>query len=906
MVKIPPQLKGCELILLRNGDKTGDPEDFKKPAHKWKEENGGHRYIATKNHLSKFIVPHLKKGGGYAVYCANGMTVIDCDTQELDDMVNEQLPDTFTVKTGSKKHHYYFKTNLENKIILYKPAENEGEHNHHMGEIQAGKKAYVVGPGSKHPNGERYKIEKDLPIAEIDKEIIEDFIKNNGLETRKVRPRTKEQVFKETQKQRKQRSRDSEYFNISLGEVGGMPLNEVRSGVGTHPVHGSDGGENYHVNGDSWFCFRCQTGGGPLEFIAMNEGLIECNEVDPDYPNCMDDDTFVETIIAANKKYGIKGKIPSRAIKTVAIREGFCKPEDIENGWKIPMPAFKKTINWFKDKGVEIPGVSLPQIWCNILGIEGELEVSQLKEMFKDVNPIKNHKVAKELMKETSYATIKETATTRGTGEMYYYHRGVYYPHADKQIRGRTEELMRELSNILEQYNINLVWNTNRINEIRGHIERSTYVSFHDFDSDPFLLNVKNGLLDLRTGELKPHTPEYLSMKQLQVSYNPDLDCPNIDKFFSEIVEPENKEILYEIPASCLGDTLKYQKSFMLVGSGRNGKTKYLELIKQFIGTEFVSSVTLQDLTNHRFKPAELVGKFANICGDLPKNPLRYTGVFKMLTGGDYIEVEKKNQNPINFQNRARLIFAANEMPEVNDQTYAFWRRWIVIKFPYKFEGEKDDPNILDKLTTEEELSGLLTKVVKKFGEIEERGYLTETDSVEKTMEEWKQNSDPLYCFCQKCLEEIPGSYVTKDEMVNSFNVFARAEGFETTTKGRLARELQRYVNVSSDTQLIAKKTHRVWRGVKLSDYYYSNYTSGKPKQDVDTDSKGDVTKYSNSEPVNYQYTKIIDKCDICGQVYENVELLMVTFNDESRRYIHPTCLFETWPEIMKKLEGGE
>ncbi len=74
--------------------------------------------------------------------------------------------------------------------------------------------------------------------------------------------------------------------------------------------------------------------------------------------------------------------------------------------------------------------------------------------------------------------------------------------------------------------------------------------------------------------------------------------------------------------------------------------------------------------------------ELANIFADLPKQPLKYTGVFKMLTGEDEICADRELRDPIYSKNYTKLIFSANKLPEVIDQTYAFWRRWIVVEFP--------------------------------------------------------------------------------------------------------------------------------------------------------------------------------------------------------------------------------
>jgi phage/plasmid-associated DNA primase len=87
---------------------------------------------------------------------------------------------------------------------------------------------------------------------------------------------------------------------------------------------------------------------------------------------------------------------------------------------------------------------------------------------------------------------------------------------------------------------------------------------------------------------------------------------------------------------------------------------------------------------------------------------LIHTGTFKMLVSGDTIRAQKKHGQPFDFKNKSKQIFSANEIPESEDQTYAYFKRWIILVFNKLFQGDERDTDLIDKLTTEEELSGLL------------------------------------------------------------------------------------------------------------------------------------------------------------------------------------------------------
>ena len=98
----------------------------------------------------------------------------------------------------------------------------------------------------------------------------------------------------------------------------------------------------------------------------------------------------------------------------------------------------------------------------------------------------------------------------------------------------------------------------------------------------------------------------------------------------------------------------------------------------------------------------------ANTFADLKSDKLTNTGPFKMLVSGDFIRAQNKFCNPFEFQNYAKLIFSANEIPQSEDKSYAYFRRWIILFFENVFEGDNNDTKLIEKLTTDEELSGLL------------------------------------------------------------------------------------------------------------------------------------------------------------------------------------------------------
>ncbi|GAJ03978.1 unnamed protein product, partial [marine sediment metagenome] len=227
------------------------------------------------------------------------------------------------------------------------------------------------------------------------------------------------------------------------------------------------------------------------------------------------------------------------------------------------------------------------------------------------------------------------------------------------------------------------------VSEVIGHIERSTYTDRKKFNLEKWILNLENGLYNIETGKLSPHTPEFLSTIRIPQAYDPQADCPRIRQFFREVLREEDIAVIEELFGYCLIPDYSIQKAFLLLGDGANGKSTLLEVLKHFIGTNNCTNISLQAIESQRFAVATLFGKLANIYADIPSTKVAHVGLFKMLTGGDAIGAEKKFKDGFSFNNTARLVYSTNKPPQIDEDTLAFWRRWIFINLPNKFDGRK-------------------------------------------------------------------------------------------------------------------------------------------------------------------------------------------------------------------------
>lgn len=233
--------------------------------------------------------------------------------------------------------------------------------------------------------------------------------------------------------------------------------------------------------------------------------------------------------------------------------------------------------------------------------------------------------------------------------------------------------------------------------------EPGVAIDHNELDSDPFLLNCQNGIVDLRTGELSPHDPSKLITRITNVDYDPDAESYDWDRFLESIFADESLITCVQrlIGYCCTGST-REQVLPIFWGEGSNGKSTLLDAVKLAIGTDYAStappSLLLQKKSDSH--PTELAGLFGKrfvTSIETEKNQRLNEPLVKQLTGGDAISARKMRQDFWEFMPTHKIILCTNHEPRVSDD-YAIWRRLVMIPFTVQFwnpeKGESGPPEL--------------------------------------------------------------------------------------------------------------------------------------------------------------------------------------------------------------------
>lgn len=288
----------------------------------------------------------------------------------------------------------------------------------------------------------------------------------------------------------------------------------------------------------------------------------------------------------------------------------------------------------------------------------------------------------------------------------------------------------------------------------------------------PHWIQFKDTLFDILTGERFKASSEYFATNPLPWAlHEENIEAtPNMDRIFEEWVGADHVKTLYEILSYCMIPDYPVNRLFAFLGSGMNGKSKFLELLRNFIGGDNCCTTELDTLLNSRFEITRLHKKLVCMMGETNFNEMTKTSILKKLTGGDLIGFEYKNKNPFDEKNYAKILIATNNLPTTTDKTIGFYRRWMIIDFPNQFSEAKD---ILAEIP-EEEYRALALKCCFILKEVLKERKFTNEGSVEERVERYEAKSNFFDKFLKEFTESDGSSFITSAEFYKKFQAWGK------------------------------------------------------------------------------------------------------------------------------------
>lgn len=309
-------------------------------------------------------------------------------------------------------------------------------------------------------------------------------------------------------------------------------------------------------------------------------------------------------------------------------------------------------------------------------------------------------------------------------------------------------------------------------------------------------LNLQNGVLDIQSGNIYPHSEKFGFMSILPYEYDENAKAPRFEQFLKEVTKDREDiaNLLKEFMGYCIsGDECFIHKALILIGEGRNGKSTFNKVLKALVGPGYYSSLSMKALQSDQ-KRYLLEGKLFNLGDENSPEGMLDSEIFKALIAGEEFDVKLVYKQPHTVRNRAKMIFNCNEMPITKDKSDALFQRLQFVPFDAKFVGENADVNIDAKLAAE--LPGILNICLEHYKILKKRERLPEVSASNEILEEYKDASDSFHAWFHTYV--TPTSLedkVTVDELFKSYKSHCEREGFYFVQRVGFGRKLSSITN---------------------------------------------------------------------------------------------------------------
>jgi P4 family phage/plasmid primase-like protien len=312
-------------------------------------------------------------------------------------------------------------------------------------------------------------------------------------------------------------------------------------------------------------------------------------------------------------------------------------------------------------------------------------------------------------------------------------------------------------------------------------------------------INFQNGIYDLDKKEFGPHNKDCGFTYVLPYEYEANANCPTFENFLIEVLDNDLELatiVLEFIGYAVSGDDYWIHKCLMLLGAGRNGKSTLLKVMMALVGKDAFSAVGMKELNNPNYL-SQLDNKLFNISEETPQYSLMDSSTFKNLIGGGILEVRRLYENPYKMANRAKLIFATNDMPETREVTSAILNRLIIIPFDKTFiPGTPGfDPHLDKKLLAE--LPGIFNLVMQSYANLVEREHFIESQKVNDAITLFRENNEPLIDFVKECLviySKNSEEGISKKELYDLYREWTESSGVKALHKPRFVSKLKHVI----------------------------------------------------------------------------------------------------------------
>lgn len=430
---------------------------------------------------------------------------------------------------------------------------------------------------------------------------------------------------------------------------------------------------------------------------------------------------------------------------------------------------------------------------------ESELEVIMRDDAFpeeEDDGPKFFDKNKKFLFDNFSHYLMEKANIVNLYNELYIYQDGVY-------VNGNTfieREMINHISRLTNSQRTEVL---KYLKLIAPRIESSSeyYIAFN------------NGIYDLAGDSMMPFSEAFVITNKIPWDYNPDAYSEIVDKTLNKLAcnDSSIRAVLEECIGYCFFRRNELRKSFMLLGEKKNGKSTFLEMLKNVIGKDNCSALDLKEIGD-RFRTAQIFGKLVNIGDDIDSQYIENVGTFKKVVSGNGITIENKGQDPIEIEPYCKFIFSANDIPRMKDRSGAVLDRLIFIPFNAVFSKEDPDfdPYIIDKLRTREATEYLIRIGIEGLKRVLEKREFTVPEQSKTELQEFNERNNPILLFIKELNEEDVVGKIVNDVYLQ-YSEWCIDNGFQAVSNIEFGKTIRKTFDLETQPKKIDGKSYRVF-----------------------------------------------------------------------------------------------
>jgi putative DNA primase/helicase len=331
------------------------------------------------------------------------------------------------------------------------------------------------------------------------------------------------------------------------------------------------------------------------------------------------------------------------------------------------------------------------------------------------------------------------------------------------------------------------------------------------------LIAFRNGLYDIADDTFLPYSPEHIITNKIDWDYNPHAYFDLTDEVLNNIAcdDPDIRNLLEEMIGYCFFRRNELGKAFILTGSGSNGKSTFLNMIKTMLGKRNLSVLDLKKLGD-RFSTVMLVDKLANIGDDISDEFVTDSAEFKKIVTGETIDAEQKGQPKFDFEPYVKLIFSANNIPRIGKgrDSSAILRRLVIIPFNARFDESNPNykPFIGDGLKGQESMEYLIQLGLQGLKRVLQNRKFTTSQKVQDELDEFEETNNPILGFFKECRNE---DFCLENEPTN--NVYKRyqeyciANTLTPLSNGEFSKQVKKHFGFTIIDKKIQGKKYRIF-----------------------------------------------------------------------------------------------